>query len=248
MTTKYKVLNAHHNYRCLNLMRFRMVFLCVLSLFLSYQAQSQINIKIGYSLSAISAENNNNILQTYNNTKIAEGIDLAIPFSDLNVMHGVNLGLRYLIKNTGGFEFTYEGLSSKARAVGEQPISGALFQEELFYSLRQFTFGYQSLIGNFGLGTAIGYNNLKIQQKISTSDFKISFLDQNQYTARINLSYYLKSNNTVSLAFQPYVQFPLGSYDLNPLATRLGLPNSADYHDSFFSYGLTIVFYNGRQY
>ena len=228
-------------------MRYRIALLFVMAMIASYQSHSQINIKIGYSLSGVSAQNNNNILQSYNDSIRLRNVDLVRPFSDLKVMHGVHLGIRYLIKDTGGFEFSYEGINKKGRAVGEEQ-DGSLFQEEIFYLVKQFMFGYQSVIGNLGLGTAIGYNNLKIQQEISTSGIKNPFLNQNQFSARVNLSYYLKSNNTVSLAFQPFVQFPLGNYDLNDLANKLGLAESADYKDSFLSYGLTIVFYNGRQY
>ncbi len=246
MTTKYKVLNATHNKVSLYLQRFRILYLLISCTIISIQLQGQINIKIGYSLGAVAANSNNEILQLYNNDVRNSGVTLEIPFSDLNVMHGVHLGLRYLIKDTGGFEFSYEGLTRKRRAVGEN-ANLSLFQEELFYSVRQFMFGYQSVIGNYGLGTAIGYNTLKIKQEISTSDFKISRLEQNQFSARVNLSFYLRSNNTVSLAIQPYIQFPLANYELNDLATTLNVAPSADYHDSFFTYGLTIVFYNGRQ-
>ena len=182
-------------------------------------------------------------------------VDLVNPIPDLNFMHGVHLGLRYLIKDTGGFEFSWEGLTRSRRAVGEVTVAGmdgsigALFQEELFYSVNQFMFGYQSVIGNYGIGTSIGYNTLKIQQEIATSDIKNTFFNESQFSARINLSYYLKSNNTVSLSLQPYVQFPLGSYNLTALADRLDVPvPSGGSSDSFFTYGLTIVFYNGRQY
>lgn len=178
---------------------------------------------------------------------IADDVDLSIPMSGLNFINGVNLGVRYLLGENGGFEFSYEGLSRSRIAVGENS-DGSLFQEEIFYSFRQYMVGYQSINGNIGIGTSIGLNNFRVRQEIATSDFKLTFLDQNQFTARVNLSYYLKSNNTVSLAFQPYVQFPIGSFDLNELAERLDLPTSPSFNDSFFSYGLTIVFYNGRQY
>lgn len=176
-----------------------------------------------------------------------DGVDPFKPMSGLGFLNGINLGARYLIGENGGFEFSYEGLTKSTTAIGEN-TDGSLFEEELFYSFRQYMIGYQSIAGNIGIGTSIGLNNFRIRQEISTSEEKETFLGQSQFTARINLSYYLKSNNTVSLAFQPYVQFPIGSIDLNELADRLDIPSSPSFSDSFFSYGLTIVFYNGRQY
>lgn len=206
---------------------------------------SQFNIKVGYSFNSVNAGINNKILEEYND--LQRGLlDLEIPMAGLNSMHGVNLGARYLITKNSAFEITWENKSRKRQAVGEYN-DGSLFQTQLFYSFNQYLLGYQSLFSSFGIGSAIGYNSVGVKDRISTSDFKNTIVNEGQWIARFNMSYNFGSKSNVSLSLQPYVQFPIQSVDLGELADELEVSHVNEKSDSFFNYGLSIIFYNGRQ-
>lgn len=222
-------------------------WLVLLACMLSGLSYSQFNIKVGYSFNYVKAGNNDKVLEAYNKMNSDSlDLDLEIPMGALKSMHGINLGARYLLSNSNAFELTWENKSRKREAVGEFP-DGSLFQTELFYSFNQYMFGYQSILGSLGIGSAIGYNIISIKDKIGNSDFKNTILKEGQWIARVNLSYNFGSKSNVSLSLQPYVQFPIQSISLKSLADDLEVPQVSNTSDSFFNYGLSLIFYNGRQ-
>ncbi len=223
----------------------RISITCVLLGMLFFPMYGQFNIKIGYSFNILSASENNALLDAFNMTKGNE-IDLEIPFSNLNSMHGIHLGSRFLLGNSNAFEFTWENMSRKRQAVGENQ-DGSLFQTELFYSFNQYMIGYQSYFGNWGLGSGFGYNNVSVRDRIANSDFKNTIISDGQWIARINLSLNFGQNENVSLSLQPFVQFPITSISLDPLASELNVESTDTINESFFNYGVSLIFYNGRQ-
>jgi len=207
---------------------------------------AQINIKVGYSTNFLSGSTNNEILSAFNEVKIADGVDLAIPMSDLNTLHGINIGLRYLLSNNNALELTYESMGRKREALGTNPGS-TLFQKEIFYSFKQYMIGYQSILGGFGFGTSFGYNNVQIKEELPSSDRKVTFLKEGQWIARFNLALYYKSTDLVSLSIQPYYQFAIQDLDLSDLSGRLGVTSLSNPTEKFSNFGLTIIIYNGSQ-
>lgn len=223
-------------------------YFLILLIFLSIQSvNSQINVKIGYTTAFVNAEVNNSILSDFNNVKRNELSDsLSIPFKGLKFMHGLELGLRFRVSESSAFELSWQNLSRSREAVGEiNDVS--LFKKELFYSFNQLYVAYQSDFNGYGMGVGLGYNKVKTKDRIAGSDFKETVINESQLFAKINLSLYFKSSTFVSFSIQPYYQFSLADINLNPLRTELGLSESSNADESFNMFGISFVFYNGRQ-
>lgn len=216
-------------------------------IFHSSDNNAQINVKIGYGTAIVGAKVNNEILNDFNARKRGELTDsLSIPFSGLGFVHGLNLGLRYKFSENSGFEVNWQNLTRSKEAIGEIDNS-SLFQQELFYSFNQFYLAYQSEFSGFGMGVGLGYNRVRIKDKIANSDFKQTILNQNQLFAKINLSIYFKSSETISFSLQPFIQIPLDDINLNPLKSALDLNTNGDALEGFKMIGLSFIFYNGPQ-
>lgn len=214
---------------------------------LSIKGEAQINVKIGYGTAVVGAGVNNDILYTFNDQKRSELSDsLSIPFTGLGFVHGLNLGIRYKFSENSGFELNWQNLTRSKEAVGEIDNS-SLFQQELFYAFNQFYVAYQSQFNSFGMGVGLGYNRVKIKDRIASSDFKQTILKQSQMFAKVNFSIYFESKETVSFAIQPFFQIPLEDINLNPLKNALDVNTSDDALEGFKMFGISFIFYNGPQ-
>lgn len=222
-------------------------FLLLVSLLLFQSLESQINVKIGYGSAFVNASSNNEILFNFNEQKRSELSDsLSIPFKGLNFMHGLDLGVRFKFTESSAFELGWQNLSRSREAIGEiNDVS--LFKQELFYSFNQLYVSYQSDFNGYGMGVGLGYNKVKIKDRIAGSDFKETVIDEGQLFAKINLAIYLKSSSSVSFSIQPYYQFSLTDFNLNLLNKELGLPDGNDVNEPFNTIGISFIFYNGRQ-
>lgn len=164
---------------------------------------------------------------------------------NIKTMHGINIGLRYKVTDASSFELSWENLGTDVLAFGERD-NGSFEETEIFYTFNQYFLSYQSYFGDIGLGSSIGYNNVKIQERLNAE--RRSTLDiPNQWVARINLSYNFGASDKVSLSLQPFVQIPITSVDLSSLSSNFGIDPLQDNDETFLTYGLTLVFYNGRQ-
>jgi len=224
-------------------------------LFCSNALLGQFNVKIGYGLAYTSASDHNFIIQSFNdNNEAITGFELVTAMPDLKALYGIVLGARYKLGNNNAIELTWESISRERSTLGINPDESIL-ERDLFYSFNQFLFGYQSQFGNWGIGTAIGLNRIKIKKNIDGTDKKSNVVPNklmgtkaNQYVARVNLSYNIQSNRSVTLSIQPFYQIPLTDINIFPLANELGVAADPDNTtESFPTFGLTLLFYNGRQ-
>jgi len=224
-------------------------FICLSFVFAASLSFGQFNVKIGYGLGFAQASVNNSLIQASNAqlTGIDGDVNFEEPLPELNSMYGIVLGFRIKVSDTNAFEFSWENLSRERSSFGVIRDSDILFEQELTYAFNQFSLGYQSQFGNLGLGTALGYNRVKIKRAISSSDKKITIVPDSQYFVKFNLSYTIESNRSVALSIQPYYQFPLSNVNLDGLADFLDLPGASDTSESFPMFGVSFIFYNGRQ-
>ena len=211
-------------------------FFCGLGL-----AQAQFNIKIAYATGYGSFDVNNQIMQSYNE----ENDFLEDSFGDLHFLHGVQIGARYRLGNIG-IELSWENLNRKRDAFGQITGSSDFLSEELFYSVKSLSAGLENYFGALGYGGAIERRSLKVKTQIPQIDKKRNIIDQREYSARFYLIFELQQSTFVSLALKPYVQIPLGSYDMTPLETELlAQPTTGSNQEDLMIFGLTIAFYNG---
>ena len=219
----------------------RLILSLLLLLFLQYTSVGQFNIKVGYSLAFCSAEENNKILQAFNE----EYKDiLEAKLSNLNSLHGIIVGARYKF-GINQVELSWEHLSRKKQGVGEFSDM-SLFQQDLYYSFSQLLFNYETSFGMIGIGTGVGFNNVKIKDRISSSEVKKTLISGYQGIARITLSINFPGENLVRVSLKPFIQFPLGDLNLQSLADELGVSNVEHQNESFPLIGIGFIFYNGR--
>ena len=205
---------------------------------------AQINVKIGYSMAFVNPETNNNLIQAFN-SKQSTLIDLEKPMGELKFMHGINLGLSYKISNYA-IHMGWENLSRDRIAVGENN-DGSLFQEKLFYSANNLFAGLETIHSFLGYGATIGLSRIKIKETIATSDFKKTLVTENQLYSKVYLIFLFGGQNNVAFGLQPYIQFPLGDVDLTGMRQELGLEDNLPVKEEFPMFGLSFIFYNGRQ-
>lgn len=201
----------------------------------------QVNIKIGYNLGILNPQINNQILADFDdlNNDLLE-----IPLGDLHVMHGIGFGFRYKI-DSYALELSWDNYSQSKNGIGETS-NGGFFQQELFYSMNQFSFGFENYFGVFGLGSAVVWNKVKIKDRIANSDSKKTLVSENQLNLKINASYNFRNKRMVGLSLKPFVQIPLSNISLDNLADELNV-NAPDQEESFLIWGISFIFYNGKQ-
>ncbi|MBT8229018.1 MAG: hypothetical protein KJO50_02075, partial [Bacteroidia bacterium] len=139
---------------------------------------SQVQIKIGYNLGFMSPGVYDQMVSEFNISNF-EIID--IPLDELDFMQGVELGARYQLAENA-VEFSWSNLKQDGAAVGETE-SGALFEEEFFYSMNQFTLSFENFFGPLSIGTGIGYNRIRFRERIAGSDHKRDLINDSQWTA-----------------------------------------------------------------
>jgi len=212
------------------------------------QLNGQFNVKIGYGMGFTNAKVNNSIVQSFNTNGVGPNglIQFEEQLPDLGSVYGIILGARFKISESNSFELSWENLSKTRESFGIYESTQTLFENEISYSFNHFYIGYQSEFGNLGMGSAIGINRAKIKRSITGSTKKLSLVSDNQYFARFNLSYNLRSSRSVALSIQPFYQLPLSNISLLGLSDYLEVSTS-DTAETFPMFGISLVFYNGRQ-
>ncbi len=219
-------------------------FLLVCILYTS-EVFSQLNLKIGYITNYINSDINNQIFDHYNETKPG----LSSTFGKLHFLHGIQLGLRYKI-NMAAIEFTWENSSRSRMAIGEDPITGAYFDKNLFYKLSSYSIGLQNNFGAFGYGATIDSRTLRVQTNIGSSEDKREILSDTGLSSKFYLSFNVDSGDFMSMSIQPFIQIPWENVNLFNIENEL-IDNTMNMEDEFnenlIVFGLSIVFYNGAQ-
>ena len=225
----------------------------VLVMLLSTQMTvAQFNIKVGYNLGFVSPDVNNSILEAYNEVQ-GPAFDDFNPIPGLNLVFGVNLGLRYKFE-FAAITFDWEGLNRSISSVGftnqafpNLPISSRF---ELNYGFNNLMVGLETSYGRWGIGSNIGRTRISLTRNtIGDEEFSLfsrSNVSRNQYFARFHLSIDFIGNRTVAFSIRPFIHIPITDIDLSPIAQELQV-SVPDTEESFPMFGLSFSFYNGRQ-
>lgn len=205
----------------------------------SISASAQFNFKVGYTPAYFQPEENNKLLQSYNerNPWLDE------TFNDLNWSHGVDVGLRYRIGFVG-LEASWRASFANRNAEGRLPTSNAAFQKKFIYRFNTYTFGVENYIGPVGLGVSLGYNRMTMKER--TADDRIDLLKTDQWIGTVYLGLYTKHDGSISFALRPFVQVPIDEFDISELAANLGEPDSGKVLEKkYMTFGLSLVIFNG---
>lgn len=200
----------------------------------------QVNIKIGYNLTFPNLSVNDELLQAFQpmDSEVVES------FGSIGFMHGIQLGIRYRWSNVAA-ELGWENLSRDRTALSYRASSDSFTDRQYNYSFTGFSFGLDNYFNKFGLGSTLLSQKLGVSRAIGNND--LTLVDERNWALRLQFIIRVQESSMVSLLLKPYYQFSLNSYDLTPLADDLNVGGLPDLSESPTFFGITLVFYNGRQ-
>ena len=89
------------------------------------------------------------------------------------------------------------------------------------------------------------YQSLKIERVIGNNELPIT--KERKLGLRLEFIWQVQESPFISFEIRPFYQFSLSDYNLSGLAEDLGLAAGVDVMESPKMWGLSLVFYNGRQ-
>lgn len=217
---------------------FSLIFCCIV--LSTSTVTGQFNIKVGYNAIFIEAPNLNRMVDIYNSS-LENPYDKLDKFTSL---HGLELGLRYRIGNTGFEASWHSGLNTSD--VYAQ-IGGSNFSKKYWISLTEYALQAENYLGYFGFGAGLGYRTARIKTDIPGARRKRQELDASSgFTGKLFLIFQIPGDK-VALAFKPYIQIPLSDLSFPGFAEQLGSDPATDINDRLRAFGLSLVLYNGKQ-
>jgi hypothetical protein len=213
---------------------------------------AQLNIKVGYAGGAVQASQLDKIVDDFNTkfTILNPSGRLDDELDRISSLHGLEIGLRYRTGNLG-FECTWNNFSNNSDVIGTLENQSS-FQDKWFLSLTSYSAGVENYIGKFGFGASLAYRIFKMRTDISGATKKRKTItDADGFGTRIYLTFQFPGDK-VGIAFKPFVELPLGSFDVTGFDQELGRQLNSSYqaekNDVRLSlYGISIVLYNGLQ-
>lgn len=221
----------------------------LLFLFLNFlPVHSQFNIKVGYRGGFSKMDGINQVINRFNEKYFT----LEDKLDEFKSLHGLELGLRYKM-GPAAAEISWCNQTNRSDAVGRLPDNRS-FQDKWFLSFTEWSFGLESYIGDyFGYGATIGYTSLNFRTDIEGTRRKRRLAaSDSAYNTRFYLLFQYPGEK-VSIAFKPYIQFPLSKYDVSGFDQDLNMALEPDYvapsgqSEQLRVFGISILLYNGRQ-
>lgn len=214
-------------------------FISLTCVVLQFPLFSQLNVKIGYNASFPSFAQTNQLLEAYS----VPDQEITDPFKTLSFMHGIQLGARYRMGNVGilaGWERV-----ARNRSALSFKSQGEVFTTRTYdFSLSGFHFGFENYFGRFGYSTSLHAMNYNISRQVSSNNLQL--VSDTNWNLRMSLIWILQESDLVSVSIQPYYQFNLSDYNIAPFASDIG-SSSTSSGESIKTFGISFVFYNGRQ-
>jgi hypothetical protein len=215
-------------------------------------AFGQLNIKVGYAGAFPQKSGINSVIERFNNTL---GVKLEDKMDPISSLHGITVGVRYRLKRVG-FEASWQSLSTKSDYFGDITVGGQDFNnvaDKWFVSETDYSFGIENYFGNFGYGASLGLGTLRCKTDVVGSSRKKRAVTESQSpNGKFYLIFQYASHN-VGAAIKPYVQFPLGDYDVTSFDLDLNRTYDPSYtlinklETRYTTFGVSIVLYNGQQ-
>ena len=199
----------------------------------------QINVKVGYVPAIGSFSAINDLLKEYNS--VNEDI-IEVPFSELNFIHGLNVGFRYKFGNIA-LEADWSNLS-RDRDVLLYFSQSDSFESNLYkVGLNSFAIGLDSYFDRYGFGVSLHSQRLRIRREIGSND--LNLVNDNNLALDLHINFTIQKSNKVSLVAKPYYRFSLKDYDLSGFSQDLLNQDSSK--GPIGIYGVSLIFYNGKK-
>ena len=225
----------------------KQIILCLVLVFIGNNLSAQLNIKVAYSLNFLNSKVNNSILNNFNERN--DWLGEEGEFKNWRSLHGLSLGLLYRTEFFG-FEAYYTNRVNKLEARGNDPLISGGFEGDLFYKLNSWTLGYEVYYSFFGLGATLDWSKFKLNYEINNDNNIRKLINNDFLSSKFYFILQLPGNEVISLAIKPFVQIPWGSIDFRGLDEALNPGGSGlnDYQERVVSFGISFVFYNGKNY
>ncbi len=222
-------------------MKLRVLIGYILCMMLSAsELLSQVNVRVGYVAAFPQLSVNDNLLSSFDpvNGEVSDG------FGSTGFMQGLQLGLRYRIGNFA-IETGWESVSRDRSALIFNSLTESFTNRAYNYSLSSFRTGIDNYFGKYGIGTTLMYQRLKIDRIIGGNDLTLT--KERQLGLRLEFIWQVQESSAISFEIRPFYQFSLKDYNLSGLAEDLDLSTGVDIMESPKIWGVSLVFYNGRQ-
>jgi len=217
----------------------------ILCLFYTTTIFAQLNIKVGYGISYVNAEVDNQIIKRYNE----QFSFLDNPMQEVRFLNGFLVGLRYRIDNFA-IEANFENKFNTLESTGIDPISNHNFNRDLLFKYTSYSIGLESYLTEYiGLGVSIDWDHLRYRSETQNAD-RYNVLKDNGFSSEVHLSLNLQGNDVITLSIQPYVQIPWTKMFIAELENEINPDVAAvidtNYSADYMNYGVKFIFYNGQ--
>jgi hypothetical protein len=205
-------------------------------------ASAQFNINVGYSAQYSPLKSTNSLFDTYNASKP----NITKPYSNINYIHGLELGIRYMFGLKFGIEAGFNNLLTKDNKTSSLE-NNVIINDEWRVSNRQINFGIENYFGTFGYGLSLVHSTWKYSKDEIGNDKKLEILKSSDLAAKISLIIQAKSYKN-AFALRPYYLYPFKrDTDITALKNVLNGSSSVSVTENFESFGISLIFYNGPQ-
>ncbi len=204
-------------------------------------ASSQFNIKIGYNAQYTGFQKTNQLFDQYNKNTA----DISQLYEKFHFMHGLELGGRYMLTRKTGIEAGFTSLFTTDNGSARN-IGGTITNDEWRISQRVWYLGLENYYKIFGIGLQFGSIKTNYLRDFPGAKSKLSVYSDSYYNIRFSLIFQAKTGRN-AFALKPYYNYPLSSINISAVDKSLNGGGNTVIPESLSSYGVAIVFYNGRQ-
>jgi hypothetical protein len=201
---------------------------------------AQINIKVGYNAQYTPLKATNRLFDTYNSSTA----NISTKYKPFHFMHGLDLGLRYMISNTLGLEAGFTNLFS-ADNQSSKNSNGVISNDEWRLSNRYISVGFENYFKWFGYGVHLGQSKWKYLKDFPGANSKQAVYNSDFYAVKFNLIFQAQSGRN-AFAFKPYYYYPLTNKNIATVGEALNGASNLTV-ENFQGFGLSVIFYNGPQ-
>ena len=211
-------------------------------LFFSLEISAQLNGEVGYSLSYMKADNINAIIDTYNKT----GDNKLKAMNTLHLLDGFNIGASY---RSGMWKMGvyWENLSANRTGIEGNIDNNDAFERKVYFYLNSLSSVMELQYEHLGLGATVDYNYYSLKTSINGTTSKIPLYEENFYSSKIYLIFYLRGSDKLGIAFKPYVRLPWSDSNISALGDFLKTGTGLESTEKFIQFGLTFTILNGPQ-
>ena len=221
--------------------RLSITLVLAMGLIYSNNTIAQLNFKVGYGLGFVDAPVNDAIIALHN----ASQDGYSVPFEPLNMLHGFEMAFRQRYNNVS-LETGWKIQRNMLKAEGED-AGGSVYENQITYNMQAISAGFYQHFGQLSFGGTIDYNWLRMKWVFAQPELDDQLKDK-LFSSDFSFRYTFRTQGVVALSFQPFVRVHWGHYDISALDNAINEHTSTEpLLENFYSYGITLVMYNGRQ-